>query len=51
MRVYITSTPEELEAHRAAARNAVAEMGHEPLLRDPARGRGLKPVLACARLL
>ena len=49
MRIFITSTPDELEPHQAAACDVVAELGHQPLLRDPTRGRGLKPVPACAR--
>ncbi len=49
MRIFITSTPEELEPHQVAACDVAAELGHRPLLRDPTRGRGLKPVPACAR--
>ena len=49
MRVYISSTPEELKAHRALAVEVVAELGFEPASRDPAAGRGLDPVAACAR--
>ncbi|MEE8523674.1 MAG: hypothetical protein V3T72_07055 [Thermoanaerobaculia bacterium] len=49
MRIFITSTPEELEPHQLAACDVAAELGHQPLLRDPTRGRGLKPVAACAR--
>ncbi len=49
MRIFITSTPEELEPHQLAACDVVAELGHQPLLRDPTRGRGLDPVAACTR--
>ncbi len=49
MRIYITSTPEELEPHQLAACDVAAELGHQPLLRDPAFGRGLRPVAACTR--
>ena len=49
MRIFITSTPEELEPHQVAACDVATELGHQPLLRDPTRGDGLKPVPACAR--
>ncbi len=49
MRIFITSTPEELESHRLAAYDTAAELGHRPLGYDPARGRGLRPVDACSR--
>ena len=49
MRVFITSTPEELEPHQVAACEVAHSLGLEPVLRDPAAGRGLDPVTACAR--
>ncbi len=49
MHVFITSTPDELEAHQEAAVDVVRELGHEPVLRDPAGRRGLDPVTACGR--
>ena len=49
MRVFITSTPDELEPHQEAAVDVVRELGHEPVLRDPAARRGLDPVTACGR--
>ena len=49
MRIFITSTPEELEPHQQAACDVTTELGHQPVLRDPTRGRGLQPVTACAR--
>ncbi len=49
MRIFITSTPEELEPHQVAACDVAAELGHQPVLRDPTLGRGLEPVTACAR--
>ena len=49
MRVYISSTPEELEPHRMAAVEVVSELGFEPVLRDPLTGGGLDPVAACER--
>ncbi len=48
MRVYISSTPDELEHHRSAARDVVAELGFDPMSRDPAATGGLDPVAACA---
>lgn len=35
--------------HQVAAVDAVRELGHEPMLRDPAGRRGLDPVTACRR--
>ncbi|MEE8526446.1 MAG: SUMF1/EgtB/PvdO family nonheme iron enzyme [Thermoanaerobaculia bacterium] len=49
MRVFITSTPEELEPHRAAAVDVTCELGLEPVLREPDGGRDLPPVAACTR--
>ena len=49
MRVFITSTPDELESCQEAAVDVVRELGHEPVLRDPAARRGLDPVSACRR--
>ncbi len=49
MQIFITSTPEELSAHQAVAREVAAEMGFEVVSRNPALGRGLTPVAACAR--
>ena len=49
MRVFITSTPDELEPYRAAACEVAAEAGFEPVLRDPAARDGLDAVTACAR--
>ncbi len=49
MRIFITSTPEELAPYQTAACEVVTELGHQFLLRDPDRGRGLKPVPACTR--
>jgi len=49
MRVFISSIPEELEPHQAAACDVAHDLGFEPVLRDPAAGRGLDPVRACAR--
>ncbi len=49
MRVFISSTPAELERYRRAAVEVVRELGHEPVLRDPAGRRGLDAVTACRR--
>lgn len=49
MRVYLTSTPEELEPHQAVACDVAHEHGLEPVLRDAAASRGLEPVHACTR--
>ncbi len=49
MRIFISCTPEELSAHRAAACEVAAEMGFKVVSRNPALGRGLTPVAACAR--
>ncbi len=49
MRIFITSTPEELEPHQAAACDVVRELRLEPVLRDVAGVHGLDPVRACAR--
>ncbi len=49
MRIYITSTPEELEPHQMAACDVATELGHQPLLRDPTFGRGLRRVAACTQ--
>ncbi len=49
MRVFISSTPGELEPHRQAAAGAVRELSHQPVVRDPAGRRGLDPVTACDR--
>ena len=49
MRVFITSTPGELEPHQMAAVDVARELGHEPVLRDPVVRRGLDPVTACSR--
>ena len=49
MRVFLSSTPAELEPHQAAACDVVHELGLRPMLRDPAAGHGLDPVKACAR--
>lgn len=35
MRVFITSTPDELASYREAAVDIVRELGHEPALHDP----------------
>ena len=50
MRVFITSVPDELKPCRAAAVDIVRELGHEPLLRDPAGRRGLDLVASCVRV-
>ena len=49
MRVYLASTPKELEPFQAAADDVVRELGMEPVRRDPAGIPGFKPVAACAR--
>ena len=49
MRVFITSTPDELEPFQEAAIDVVRELGHEPMVRDPAKRYGLDPVSACRR--
>ena len=49
MRVFITSTPDELEPFQEAAIDLVRELGHEPMVRDPAARRDLDPVSACRR--
>lgn len=49
MRVFITSTPDELVTCRDAAVDVVRELGHESVLRDPVPRRGLDPVTACRR--
>ncbi|MCP3962550.1 MAG: DUF4062 domain-containing protein [bacterium] len=47
--MFITSTSKELDPYQAAVCDAVSEPGHEPVLRDPNRGRGLTPGVACSR--
>ena len=49
MRIFITSTPQELEPHQAAACDVARDLGLEVVLRDAAGARGLDPVRACAR--
>ena len=49
MRVFISSTPEELRPHQIAAYDVAHALGFEPMLSDPAAGRGLDPVAACHR--
>ncbi len=49
MRVFITSIPEELERHQAAACDVAREFGFDPVLRDRAAGGGVDTVRACAR--
>ena len=49
MRVYISSTSDDLERHRTAALEVAQEIGHEPGVRDPAARRGLSRVEACER--
>lgn len=49
MRIFITSTPDKLESCQVAAVDVVRELGHEPVLRDPAARPGLDPVTACGR--
>ncbi len=49
MRVYISSTSDDLERHRAAVLEVVREIGLEPVVRDPAARRGLSRVEACRR--
>ncbi|MCG8454727.1 MAG: SUMF1/EgtB/PvdO family nonheme iron enzyme, partial [Holophagales bacterium] len=49
MRIFITSTPDELETCQMIAVQAVQELGHEPVLRDPVPRLGLDPVTACSR--
>ncbi len=47
MRVFISSTPEELAPYRAAAGEVVRELDMDLLLRDPDGLPGFKPVGAC----
>ena len=49
MRIFITSTPAELETCQMMAVQAVRELGHEPILRDPVPRLGLDPVTACSK--
>ena len=49
MRVYISSTSDDLEPHRQAALDVARELGLEPVVRDPAIRRGLSRVEACRR--
>ncbi len=49
MRIFITSTPDELETCQMIAVQVVQELGHEPVLRDPVPRLGLDPVTACSR--
>jgi hypothetical protein len=49
MRVFITSTPEELELHQHAAVDVVRELGFQAVRRDSAVVRDLKAVPACTR--
>ena len=49
MRVFISSTPDELEPHQTAACDVAHGLNIEPVLRDPAAGHGLERVAACAR--
>ena len=41
MRIFITSTPQELEPHQAAACDVARDLGLEVVLRDAAGVRGL----------
>ena len=49
MRVYVSSTSDDLAPHRAAAVEVAREIGYEAVVRDPAARRGLSRVEACAR--
>ena len=49
MRLYISSTSDDLEPHRQAALEVAREIGLEPVVRDPVARRGLSPVEACRR--
>ena len=49
MRVYVSSTSDDLERHRQAALEVAREIGVEPIVRDPAARRGLSRVEACGR--
>ncbi len=49
MRIYISSTSEDLEPHRQAALEVARELCLEPVVRDPAARRGLSRVEACRR--
>ncbi len=49
MRVYISSTSDDLEPYRTVAREVAREIGREPVVRDPTARRGLSRVEACGR--
>ncbi len=49
MRVFITSTSDELGSCQAVAVQVARELGHEPILRDAVPRLGLNPVPACAK--
>ena len=49
MRVFISSTPDELELHQAVACDVAHSLGMEPVVRDPAARGGRQQVAACAR--
>ena len=48
MRVFISSTPDELELYQASACDVAHSLGMEPVVRDPTAGRGREQVAACA---
>ncbi len=49
MRVFISSTPPELELYRRLAVDTARELGLRPFERDPAPRRGIDAVTACGR--
>ncbi len=49
MRVFVSTTPEELLPYQKAALEVAREMGLQAMRRDPAGLPGFKPVAACAR--
>lgn len=49
MRVYVTSTPDELEPLRRLAADAIRESGSVPIFREPHGLDGFKAVAACTR--
>lgn len=49
MRIFITSTPAELETCQTIAVQMAQELGYEPILRDRVPRLGLDPVTACSK--
>ena len=49
MRVFISSTPSELESHQRVAIEVAQALGYETVVRDPTTRQGIDAITACAR--